>query len=206
MNKWWVITIIGVLILIAVAFIWLAMTITKLKLPGKATKGTYEDQAKTDVEHIFNDDFRQELRNRGRLYFEKIINDNAMFLQQDLRLTTSQVSDYIKKEITQKLQEEFVKYEQTISDANQIALHSITKTNQALEAESQALSAQLHQEFVSEKARLIKRFEEHMAEIVNYYVLSAVGSEFDLNDQLSFILADLQANRDDIVKDINNGA
>jgi len=205
-NNWWTIAIIGVLILVAVAFIWLAMTITKLKLPGKAAKGTFEDQAKTDVEHIFNDDFRQELRNRGRLYFEKIINDNAMFLQQDLRLTTSQLNEYIKKEITQKLQEEFVQYEQTISDANQIALQSITKTNQALEAESQSLSAQLRQEFASEKARLIKRFEEHMAEIVNYYVLAAVGSQVDLNDQLTFILGDLEANKVEIAKDINNGA
>jgi hypothetical protein len=205
-NNWWIIAIIGVLILIAVAFIWLAMTITKLKIPTKATKGTFEDQAKGDVEHIFNDDFRQELRNRGRLYFEKIINDNAMFLQQDLRLTTSQLNEYIKKEITQKLQDEFVQYEQTISDANEIALQSITKTNQALEAESRALSAQLRQEFASEKARLIKRFEENMAEIVNYYVLAAVGSQVDLNDQLTFILGDLEANKVEIAKDINNGA
>ena len=129
-----------------------------------------------------------------------------MFLQQDLRLTTSQLNEYIKKEITQKLQEEFVQYEQTIRDANQIALASITQTNKALETESQALSAQLQQEFNAEKARLIKRFEENMAEIVNYYVLAAVGSQVDLNDQLSFIIGDLQANKDEIIKDINNGA
>jgi hypothetical protein len=204
-NNRWILVIIGVLVLVAVAIIWYA--ITPKKKPSKQTiKGTYEDQAKSDVEHIFNDDFRQELRNRGRLYFEKIINENAMFLQQDLRLTTSQLNEYMKKEITEKLQEEFVKYEQTIRDANQIALESISKTNTALESETQALSAQLRQEFSNEKARLIKRFEENMAEIVNYYVVSAIGSQVDLDDQLSFIISDLQANKDEIVKDINNGA
>jgi len=206
-NNWWIIVIIGVLALVIVAIIWLATTTTKLRQPAKhAVKGTYEDQAKSDVEHIFNDEFRQELRNRGRLYFEKIIGDNALFLQQDLRLTTAQLNEYIKKEITRKLQEEFTKYEQTLGDANQIALQSITKTNQALETESRALSAQLHKEFDSEKARLIKRFEENMAEIVNYYVLAAVGDQVDLNDQLTFILGDLEANKSEIIKDLNNGA
>ena len=38
-----------------------------------------------NAEHIFDDQFREELRNRGRLHFEKIIGENAMFLQQDLR-------------------------------------------------------------------------------------------------------------------------
>jgi len=188
-----------------VAIIFYAMTAKKK--PSKHTaKDTYEDQAKKDVEHIFNDDFRQELRNRGRLYFEKIINENAMFLQQDLRMTTSQLNEYMKKEITDKLQEEFVKYEQTIRDANQVALDSIAKSNTALETETQTLSAQLMEQFNNEKARLIKRFEENMAEIVNYYVVSAIGSQVDLNDQLSFIISDLQANKDEIVKDINNGA
>jgi len=42
------------------------------------------------------------LRNRGRLHFEKIIGENAMFLQQDLRLTTSQLNEYMKAEITKK--------------------------------------------------------------------------------------------------------
>jgi F0F1-type ATP synthase membrane subunit b/b' len=201
----WILVIIGVLVVAALAIIWYALA--PKKKPTKHTvKGTYEDQAKSDVEHIFNDEFREELRNRGRLYFEKIINENAMFLQQDLQATTSQLNDYIKREITQKLQEEFVKYEQTIRDANQIALRSIDKTNTTLETESQVLSDQLKTEFSNEKARLVKRFEENMAEIVNYYIVSAIGSQVDLNDQLSFIISDLQANKDEIVKDINNGA
>src|SRR3990167_1880853 len=89
--------------------------------------------AKEDVEHIFNDEFREELRNRGRLHFEKIIGENAMFLQQDLRLTTSQVNDYMKQEITKTLKEAFSKYEQSINDAKQLAIDSIAKTQKAIE-------------------------------------------------------------------------
>src|ERR1035438_8206233 len=76
----------------------------------------YNLQAEQAVKAIFNDEFREELRNRGRLHFEKIIGENAMFLQQDLQLTTSELNEYMKQEITAKLQEEFAKYEQSIMD------------------------------------------------------------------------------------------
>ncbi len=189
---------------------WLAL---QLGNGGGAKKGkkkspteAYTEQAEKDVEHIFNDEFREELRNRGRLHFEKIIGENAMFLQQDLRLTTSQLNEFMKTEITRKLQEEFAKYEQSIMDAKQLALDSITKTQSAIEQQRQAMSQQLAKELADEKARLAKRFEENMADIVNHYVLAAIGNQIDLNDQLEYILSELEANKQAIITDITEGA
>jgi F0F1-type ATP synthase membrane subunit b/b' len=177
---------------------------------GKKAKSNAEllsKQAEEDVEHIFNDEFREELRNRGRLHFEKIIGDNAMFLQQDLRLTTSQLNEYMKAEITRKLREEFAKYEESITSAKQLAIDSINKTQEAIEQQRQAMSQQLEQELANERARLVKRFEENMADIVNHYVMSAIGNQIDLNDQLEFILSDLEANKQAIIEDITgNGS
>jgi cytoskeletal protein RodZ len=187
-------------------FIWL---VTRPATPAKKQKSTQDvltEQVEQDVEHIFNDEFREELRNRGRLHFEKIIGENAMFLQQDLRLTTSQLNEYMKNEITQKLQEEFAKYEQSITDAKQLALDSISKTQEAVEEQRQSMTAQLTEEIAQEKARVVKRFEDNMADIINHYVLAAVGDQIDLNDQLEFILADLETNKEIIIKDITNGA
>ena len=111
----------------------------------KATNAINEltEKAKEDVEHIFNDEFREELRNRGRLHFEKIIGENAMFLQQDLRLTTSQLNDFMKTEITHVLKEEFAKYEESINDAKQLAIESIEKTRSTIEQQRELLTAQL---------------------------------------------------------------
>lgn len=165
-----------------------------------------QSQAIEDVEHIFNDEFREELRNRGRLHFEKILGENAMFLQQDLRLTTSQLNEYMKGEITQKLQEEFEKYEESITDAKELAVEAINKTQAAIEEQRKIMSQQIQQEIANERARLIGRFEENMGEIVNHYVLAAIGDQIDLNDQLEFILSDLEANKEAIVRDITGGA
>lgn len=177
----------------------------KSEKSGDAAK-QLDDTAKLNAEHIFDDHFREELRNRGRLHFEKIISENAMFLQQDLRLTTSQLNDYMKNEITQKLQEDFAKYEQSITDAKELAVNSIQKTNDIIEEQRQALTGQLSQQLDAEKAHLLERFEENMADIVNHYVLAAIGNQIDLSDQLEYIMGELETNKAAIAEDIKNGA
>lgn len=206
MDTWELIVILASLGAATLAFVYVAW---RLGSPGKKKqngKDPYTEQAEQDVEHIFNDEFREELRNRGRLHFEKIIGENAMFLQQDLRLTTSQLNEYLKKEITQKLQEEFVKYEQSITDAKELAIQAITKTQEAIEQQRQVMSQQLAQEMATEKSRMLKRFEENMADIVNHYVLAAIGNQIDLSDQLEYILSELNENKKAIIEDITNGS
>lgn len=207
MTIWWLACILATLGVTAIAFIWLIVRLGNL---GSGTKRNaipdYAKAAEDDVEHIFNSEFREELRNRGRLHFEKIIGENAMFLQQDLRLTTSQLNEYMKAEITRKLQEEFNKYEQSIMDAKQLAIDSIEKTNKAIEEQRAALNEQVRQQIEAEKAQLIKRFEENAAEIINHYVMVAIGNQIDLSDQLEYIVAELESNKQAIIEDINHGA
>lgn len=164
-----------------------------------------DQAAKSNVEHIFNDEFREELRNRGRLHFEKVIGESAMFLQQDLRQTTSQLNDYMRAEITRTLQQEFKKYEQSISDAKQLALDSIDKTITTIEQQRQVLQTQLQTQSEAQKARIVAVFETEMAGIINHYVLRAIGNQIDLSDQLEYILAELEANKPAILEDIKRG-
>ena len=203
-NIWVLALILTSLFAATGAFVYLAMRLPSSK-SDSGSGNPYDDQAVRDVEHIFNEEFREELRNRGRLHFEKIIGENAMFLQQDLRLTTSQLNEYMKVEITKKLQEEFAKYEESISDAKELAMGSINKTQELIEQQRQMMTQQLTAEVVKEKTRLIKNFEDNMAAIVNHYVLAAIGNQIDLNDQLEYVINELNANKKDIIEDITNG-
>ncbi len=206
MEVWALGLIIGSILSATLAFIWLASRLGPSGGKKRNTNDLLTEQAEQDVEHIFNEEFREELRNRGRLHFEKILGENAMFLQQDLRLTTSQLNEFMKSEITKKLLEEFTKYEESIEDAKQLAIESISKTQEAIEQQRQMMSRQLSKELANEKERLVKRFEVDMADIVNHYVLAAIGNQIDLNDQLEFILTDLEVNKEAIIRDITDGA
>lgn len=161
------------------------------------------DQA---VEHFFDKSFREDLRNRGRLHFEKIIGENAVFLQQDLRLTTGQLNDYMKNEITAKLKEEFTKYEKSIMDAKDMTMVSIKKTNDAIEEQSQIINQEIQKQIASEKKQTIEKFEQNMGDIINHYIVEAIGKQIDLTSQLEFVLAELENNKKAIIEDINHGA
>ncbi len=207
MELWQLILITGSLVSAAAGFIWMALHVSALHhKKGKPLQEELGLQAEQDIERIFTNEFREELRNRGRLHFEKIINENAMFLQQDLRLTTSQINEFMKQEIAKTLQEEFKKYEQSITDAKQLAIESIDKTRAAIEQQRELLSAELKKELAEEKVRYMARFEKNMAEIINHYVLAAIGDQISLDDQLEYILADLEANKKEILDDVKNGA
>jgi hypothetical protein len=205
MEMWALILTVGSLLGATAAFIWLAASLNRQKAPGKSTPDL-NLLANKEAEHIFSNEFREELRNRGRLHFEKIITENAMFLQQDLRMTAAQVNQFMKDQITKTLKEEFAKYEQSITDAKQLATEALNKTQVAIEQQHQILSRQLQTQVAEEKQRLMARFEENMSDIVNHYVLASIGNQIDLSDQLEFIIGNLEANKQAIVEDIKNGA
>lgn len=208
MTIWTLTLVVGSLLAATIAFMWLAVRLGKSGTTKRKTTDNDLDIAKAaedDVEHIFNDTFREELRNRGRLHFEKIISENAMFLQQDLRLTTSQLNEYMKGEITRTLQEEFVKYEQSITDAKQLAIEALQKTNDVIDEQRAHLSDQLDAEVAKEKERLITQFQTNMGDVVNHYIVAAIGNQIDLSDQLEYILNDLDMNKQAILEDIRHG-
>jgi hypothetical protein len=205
MNSGGLVLVIGTLMSSTLAFLWLVWRLPGRGDQSKKVTGQLENAADEDVEHIFNDEFREELRNRGRLHFEKIIGENAMFLQQDLRETTAQLNDYMRAELTRTLQEEFKKYEQSIADAKQIALGSIEKTITTIEQQRQFMEQQIQAQAQANKERMVKQFEKDMAGVVNHYVIQAIGNQIDLSHQLEYILAELEANKQAIIEDVKNG-
>lgn len=202
MVFWQLLLIIAALLLAAISFLWLAFRIEKQ--PTSKTSDI-QKSAMEDVDHIFNEQFREELRNRGRLHFEKIIGENAMFLQQDLRLTTSQLNEYMKVEIKRELIEEFKKYEESISTAKQLAVDAIQKTQEVVEQQRAALEKSLMEQAHEEKQRIIEKFEKDMTEIVNHYLIAAIGNEIDLSSQMDYIFDYLEQNKKAIIEDLRSG-
>ena len=202
-------TIIAIIIAFLVigggVLIWYVLKGEKPQQTGGDAEDEITQKANAGVDKIFDEEFREELRNRGRLHFEKIIGENAMFLQQDLRLTTSQLNEYMKTEIKRVLQDEFSKYEESISTAKDLALESIEKTQAVIEQQRLVLEKQMTDEADAEKARILASFEKNMADIVNHYILEAIGNEIDLTVQLDYIFGYLEENKQAIMEDIKSG-
>lgn len=198
------ILIVGSLVSVTLAFIWVAINVSRGPKKKNRDNQDIANAAEDDVEHIFNDEFREELRNRGRLHFEKIISDNAMFLQQDLRLTASQINEFMKQEITKTLQETFSKYEESIMDAKQVALDTIKKTQDSVEEQRKIMGEQIRAEIDKEKQRTLQQFDQNLAEIVNHYLIEAIGNQVSIDDQMDFILSELEKNKKHMLEDIKS--
>ena len=61
------------------------------------------------------------------------------------------------------------------------------------------------EETAKEKDRILAKFENNMADIVNHYLLAAIGNEIDLSSQMDYIFQNLEENKEAIVADIKSG-
>jgi hypothetical protein len=208
MTIWWLAAILGGMAALLVGFIWMAIMLNRLQKAGNGKKSVsdldkaYSDMAEEDATHLFNKAFREELRNRGRLRFERVIDENAMFLKQDLNLTTSQLNEYMKKQVADKLDVEFTAYAKAMRELQEMAQHSLQKAVGAAEEQRDAFSQKLKEDVAKREADVLKAYEENMAKIIEHYVLQALGDQFDLKAQLPFIIKQLEANKQAIKEDM----
>ncbi len=203
MTVWWLALTLISLAAVAAAFVWMTYRLSHIQqtIINMQTE-TYERIATQSAEQVFNEEFRQELRNRGRLHFEKIISENSMFLKQDLQLTTSQINEYMKKEVSRKLQEEFANYERSMHDAQAMAIDVIKKTITAVDKQRVELAQQLEVALEKQKHESIQAFEEHMTEVVTHYLAEAFGDGVALEDQMGYIMEQLEANKEAMKRDM----
>jgi len=208
MTVYWLAFILVSLFVILGGFAWIIIELRRGGPPGKGKKSVndldkaYSDIATEDVDHLFNKEFREELRNRGRLRFEKIIDENAMFLKQDLDLTISQLNEYMKQEISKNLDSEFAAYAKAMSDAQQLALATLQRTAADVEEQRLALARALETSVAQREASLIKVYEDNMAKIIEHYVLQALGEQFDMKTQLPYIIKQMEENKQAISEDM----
>jgi len=211
MTIWWLAFILGSLAAVFLGFVWVAVKLSSLQGGGKKDDKkksvndldkAYSDVAEEDVNHLFNKEFREELRNRGRLRFEKIVDENAMFLKQDLDLTISQLNEYMKQQISSKLDSEFAVYSKAMKEAQELTLGALQKTAVELEQQRQELSEALKKSMTAHEAEMLKGFEVNMAQIVEHYVMQSLGEQFDMKTQLPYIMAQMEAHKKEMMEDM----
>lgn len=253
-----------------------------------------------DERRFFDATFQEELRNHGRWYFEKIINENAEIFKQQLDATVAEIGSQLKERVSKQLDDQLTEYGKTMKEAQDAALQALNTSARALQerqeqiaegfesnikaqeeqlstamkeaqdaalqslkasadalqqqqqqlddvlqkniaAQEAALSQELdenrariaavkdaqdaalqvlkasaedlqaqQQQFgalvqknvAAEQALLVQVFEENMSQIIEYYLLNALGEQYDLKAQLPAIIAQMNANKQAIVDDM----
>jgi hypothetical protein len=152
------------------------------------------------------DEIQDEVHDKARLALEKAVGENVTFIQQDVRRSTSELNEYMQKKIARVIDEELAQYKGSAQQVRQKTLSSISKAQDEIAEQYKLFTSQLDSQLAAEKQRLIDRLHENMTDIVEHYIVAAVGDRFDIDQQMGYIIAELEANKDAINKDIRNGA
>jgi dsDNA-binding SOS-regulon protein len=201
--------ILGIVILAVGLLVFLAVFLHKNKHKNskvvsttKNTAGNFQQAAATTAEQAFNQDFREELRNSGRLHFENIVVDNAKLLNQSLGTTINQLNKQTQEVLNAKLAAEIEAYGQAMRAATASIEGSIQSTTATLEQQQVALTEALKKNVATREETLVKAYENNMAQIVEHYLLETLGGHFDLKTQLPSIIAQMEANKQAMIEDM----
>lgn len=135
-------------------------------------------------EQFFDEYFREELRNHGRWYFEKVINQNGQLFKEDLEATISQVNVELKQHITKQLdaaitqidaelkehtakqlKDQFEEYGESLKQAQDDALKVVTDSAQKLQEQHRQLSESLEKNVNDQQSLLHAAFNENKGQI-----------------------------------------
>jgi hypothetical protein len=166
---------------------------------------TPEEQALEAALLAFGEDYREQLREKGRLKFDQIVGETATIFKNDLDATVAQVSKELKEHIVKQLDEQLVTYGKLMKDAQELALKSLNSSSQTLQDQHKELSDTLRNNVVSQEEQLlnvVKDTQTLAVESLNrsskaldekYYELTGLLSK-NIGDQERFLVETFQDN------------
>lgn len=142
------------------------------------------EEASDKQKRFFDDYFREELRNHGRWYFQKVIKENGNLFKQDLEAVIAQVNTdlkehiarqldgaiahinaILKEHVTHQLDAEFAEYSKTMQDAQDTALKNMTDGSNELKQQYHELSSILKDNIAEQNAMMHTAFEDHKSQL-----------------------------------------
>lgn len=87
-------------------------------------------------------------------------------------------------------------------DVQDAALVSLNESAKAVKEQYQQLTATLQANVASQETMLVTVFEQNMAQIIEHYLLGALGDQYDLKAQLPSIIHQMETNKQAIVDDM----
>lgn len=134
------------------------------------------DEASLAAQNVFDEQFREELREVGRSRLKELIDQNADALRQDIDTTVKQVAVDLKQymtaqldgmisgantEITKQLQERISEYNRLATEAQNQASQSLTRNAQAVYEKYQQFSATLQQTISNQEVMMVTTFQDN---------------------------------------------
>ena len=134
----------------------------------------------------------------------KTLTNSALALQQQHKT----LADTLQKTVTDQTAMLTRTFEENntrltaMHDAQDSALQVLQQSVRTLQDQHEKMNELVGQALKAQEANLVRAFEENMAQIIEHYVVDALGDQFDLKAQLPSIIKQMEQNKDAIVSDM----
>lgn len=89
-----------------------------------------------------------------------------------------------------------------MKDEQASALQTIKDSAKALEDQYQKIGETLQKTVSDQQDRILATFQDNMAQVVEHYLLGALGDQYDLKAQLPSIIKQMEANKEAMMEDM----
>ena len=146
-----------------------------------------------------------ELETRLKAAYEaKIVEATATF-GEDLKGTSTRLSEQVSRLTTSVIEEELETYQKTLEEVRHTAVEAMDKIRTAVEQQRVELRQGMEADLAVERGKLSAKFDTKMGDIVASYFAESLGGGVDLGAQMQFIMASLEAHKDELKKDLMSG-
>jgi BMFP domain-containing protein YqiC len=138
------------------------------------------------AEQVFDEQYREELRQAGREHFQKILDANSTDLKQDMDAILEQLTGSLRRhlasqldlaitrvnnDISNQLKEQMIEYNRVSSEAQELVIQSLSRNAQAVHEKYQQMSSNLQQVVANQEVMMVGVFQDNQSRV------SAIQSE-----------------------------
>ena len=140
----------------------------------------HDDAVLDEVAGVFDEQYRDELRQQGRDYMEKVVDEHVATLTKDLQTAAADITTELKTHMTKQLdatishmntelskhlQERLKENDRVMQDAQDLVVQSLNRSAQALHAKYQELGLTFQKTVASQEAMMIGVLEENKVQM-----------------------------------------
>lgn len=138
--------------------------------------------------------------------FKFAVNDAAQKFHEDLAATSKSLNQLTLKLTTEVVERELEDYRTGLADARAQALGSLAEMQKAVVEKQKALETDLDAEIAKRREFLIAKLDSKLGQAVAAYLVESLGQGVDLGAQKTFLLENLERNKEALKKDLSNDA
>lgn len=139
-----------------------------------------------------------ELEAAARNNYKVLLEQTNSYFKSDMEKTSRRLGEQVTNLTTIVIEKELDNFHKVLSDVNKSATTTLSQIQEVLEKRRGELEQQMQSEIADEKARLLKKFDERLADIVSSYLVESLGQGVDLGAQTAYIIRNLEEHKEEL--------